>query len=763
MSDVEAAFHYSLVRGVLDRKPSRVSGTWAEFMLRTAEPEVRGDLELDAYLAADKETRNRQKSGPAWIPALFDPGRGREDADVVEVTALVGDLDSGQLQAHQIRERLNGFAHIGHSSYSHSPETPRYRVILPLARPIPPERYNALWEWLNHRLDGALDPSGRNPGHLYFLPAVPAGGEETFERWATDGEWIDPDTIETAERPQDQNDAVELEALGLPPWAVALLRDGLAADTEGRYQGDRSRALWAVLIALVKAGASDATIVAVLMHEEHALSAVVLGHAKRPDKAARWLLPQIEKARERAAQEGPGRASAGPDERRYIPVPLPPAGLLYGPIGRWATEATVHSEATPEAAFAHMVTYAGCVFGRDAILWVGDVQHHPRLYVLIGGRTSKGRKGTSAAPTERLHHQLEIVDQVSGRVAGAHGVAGPVPATPGVHFGGLSSREGLTFALRDATIKEDPKTGDILVDDPGVADKRLYVVETEFANVLAQSQRDGNTLSAALRDCWDGRDLAPLTKRERVRASKPHVCLVAHVPPRELLELVEDRQISNGFLNRYLILWSERRRLVPFPQRTPDDKLHGWASDLCAALTWVRRTRPEMKLSDIAAERYRQLYLWSWAEPSDNEVVATLLQRAPAHALRLAMILALIERRSTISESDLECAAAWIQYAQSSVEYLWRERAFLATTEGQDQERAANGQAILAFLKGAGGAATRTTISTRVFSGHLSTVALDDAIEHLQLRTPPGVEVDVRPPPQRGGRATTWIRLPSAP
>lgn len=763
MSTLDARFDYSLVRSVSDTKPRRAGGAWQEFLLRTAEPEVRGDLELDAYLAADKETRSRQKSGPAWIPALFRPGGGREDTDVVEVTALVGDLDGGKLQAPQIRERLNGFAHIGHSSYSHSPEAPRYRVILPLARPIPPERYNALWEWLNHQLDGALDPSGRNPGHLYFLPAVPPGGEETFERWASDGEWIDPDTIETADRPRARGDAVELEDLGLPPWAVALIRDGLAADTEGRYQGDRSRALWAVLLALVKAGATDATIVAVLMHEEHALSAVVLGHAKRPDKVGRWLLPQIAKARERAAQEGPGRATAGPDERRYIPVPLPPQGLLYGPIGRWATEATEHSEATPEAAFAHMAAYAGCVLGRDATLWVGDVQHHPRLYVLIGGRTSKGRKGTSAAPTERLHHQLEVVDAVTGRIAGAHGTAAPLPATPNVHFGGLSTREGLTYCLRDPTMRLDPKTDELTVEDPGIKDKRLYVVETEFANVLAQSQRDGNTLSAALRDCWDGRDLAPLTKRERVRASAPHVCLVAHVPPRELLELVEDRQISNGFLNRYIVLWSERRRLVPFPQRTPDDKLRGWASDLHAALTWVRRTRPEMKLSDLAADRYRQLYLWSWAEPSDNEIVATLLQRAPAHALRLAMILALIERRSTISESDLECAAAWIQYAQSSVEYLWRERAFLAAPDGQDQERAANGQAILEFLRKEGGSATRTTISTKVFKGHLSTVALDDAIEHLQLRTPPAVEVEIRPPPQRGGRATTLIRLPSAP
>lgn len=48
------------------------------------------------------------------------------------------------------------------------------------------------------------------------------------------------------------------------------------------------------------------------------------------------------------------------------------------------------------------------------------------------------------------------------------------------------------------------------------------MVESEFANVLQQSRRGGNTLSAALRDCWDGVDLKPATKTNRVHASEPH-------------------------------------------------------------------------------------------------------------------------------------------------------------------------------------------------------------------------------------------------
>ena len=51
---------------------------------------------------------------------------------------------------------------------------------------------------------------------------------------------------------------------------------------------------------------------------------------------------------------------------------------------------------------------------------------------------------------------------------------------------------------------------------PAILDKRLLVVESEFVNVLHQSKRDGNTLSAALRDCWDGVSLKPATKTNRL-------------------------------------------------------------------------------------------------------------------------------------------------------------------------------------------------------------------------------------------------------
>ena len=133
---------------------------------------------------------------------------------------------------------------------------------------------------------------------------------------------------------------------------------------------------------------------------------------------------------------------------------------------------------------------------------------------------------------------------------------------PQVHRGGLSTREGLAALIHDGYRQGRQ-------DVPAIEDKRLWVVESEFANVLHQGRRDGNTLSAALRDCWDGVDLKPATKSNRLYASDPHVCLSGAISPGELTGLMSARELTNGFANRFLMIWAERTRMLPFPKETP--------------------------------------------------------------------------------------------------------------------------------------------------------------------------------------------------
>ena len=72
--------------------------------------------------------------------------------------------------------------------------------------------------------------------------------------------------------------------------------------------------------------------------------------------------------------------------------------------------------------------------------------------------------------------------------------------------------------------------------------------------MLAQVKREGNILSATIRNLWDGRDIEPLTKTSRLSATKPHAVIVGHTTSYELREKSTENDAANGLLNRFIVL-----------------------------------------------------------------------------------------------------------------------------------------------------------------------------------------------------------------
>ena len=98
---------------------------------------------------------------------------------------------------------------------------------------------------------------------------------------------------------------------------------------------------------------------------------------------------------------------------------------------------------------------------------------------------------------------------------------------------GLSSGEGLIQAVRDAReedVQVKDKTGPQRFErqtvDTGEPDKRLLIIESEFGTVLQQSGRDGNILSAVLRDAWDGKALRVLARSNKDCCQEPHIAVL---------------------------------------------------------------------------------------------------------------------------------------------------------------------------------------------------------------------------------------------
>jgi hypothetical protein len=278
---------------------------------------------------------------------------------------------------------------------------------------------------------------------------------------------------------------------------------------------------------------------------------------------------------------------------------------------------------------------------------------------------------------------------------------------------------------------------------PPVLDKRLWVIESEFANVLHQTKRDGNTLSAALRDCWDGVSIKPATKANRISATDPHVSLSAAVTPGELLSLIEQRELSNGFANRFLTIFAERTRLLPFPAATPQETVDALAGRLAEVLDfvgagrWAERDCMQMELSPQAANDYSALYLGELNRHDFGPLVTGLLERRPPMLKRIAMIFALTDKTTVIERKHIAAAFAWIRFWTDSVRFIFSSGA----AEAAQHDVSVAATKIIRFLSQ--GRQSRTQINNDCFHGKLSRDKLDAALDELLQATPPRIVVEL--------------------
>ena len=73
------------------------------------------------------------------------------------------------------------------------------------------------------------------------------------------------------------------------------------------------------------------------------------------------------------------------------------------------------------------------------------------------------------------------------------------------------------------------------VVDDGVIDKRLLVIEPEFAAALSERAEARVTrCPQTIREAWDSGTLRTLTKHDPVVATEAHISIIAHITAGEL-------------------------------------------------------------------------------------------------------------------------------------------------------------------------------------------------------------------------------------
>lgn len=317
----------------------------------------------------------------------------------------------------------------------------------------------------------------------------------------------------------------------------------------------------------------------------------------------------------------------------------PATEVFRGPAGEFVELTEPHTEADPMALLAQFLIAFGVAAGRNCFYGVEATRHFPNEFCVLVGSSGKGRKGSSWEHVEQLMATCdpEFVDECLAM--------------------GLSSGEGLIAEVRDGKEVEE-------------ANKRVLVLEQEFAQVMKVLAREGNTLSPVVRQAWDGKTLQTMAKNSPMRATNAHIALVGHITKDELLRYLGATELANGFFNRFLVIAVQRSKELPFGGQLKGEDLRRIREELKSSLDFSSRPR-QIGFDREASELWVSVY----GDLSQGRagLLGAATARAEAHCVRLALIYALLDRSEKIGKGHLEAALAFWSYAAESARWIFGE------------------------------------------------------------------------------------------
>lgn len=133
-----------------------------------------------------------EKDGALWAPVQVNETAVRTNDSVEAVTCFVLDYDCGmELEEALVPIVEHGLACVVHSSHRHSPEKPKFRIVIPLSCPIPATEWPAAWEILHEAFGPRSDEACKNASRIYYLPSCPESAAFDAIAREIEGEAID--------------------------------------------------------------------------------------------------------------------------------------------------------------------------------------------------------------------------------------------------------------------------------------------------------------------------------------------------------------------------------------------------------------------------------------------------------------------------------------------------------------------------------------------------------------------------------------------
>ncbi|GAO98210.1 hypothetical protein Cva_00858 [Caedimonas varicaedens] len=161
---------WSYFEHIRDNKPTPYKTDWALFSSKFSQHQT----------AVEKHTV------PAFSMNIYKEKTTRSNESVHSMSGVVLDFDGKSKEAVTLKKAasaLNGYSYVGYTTFSHSEEAPRYRLVIPFYEAISPEDYRGrffpvLKEYLKQKLGSNLEELDEGcpiPSKIYDIPCVREG------------------------------------------------------------------------------------------------------------------------------------------------------------------------------------------------------------------------------------------------------------------------------------------------------------------------------------------------------------------------------------------------------------------------------------------------------------------------------------------------------------------------------------------------------------------------------------------------------------
>ena len=638
-----------------------------------------------------------------------DKGSVRHDANMITVSGVEGDYDAERITPQEAARRFRKakVACVIYTSASHTPEKPRWRVLVPFSDELLPEQRNQMLARVNGLVDGTLSHESFTLSQaFYFGDAV---GKYPADCYEVDGDYLDlrddlddgaflPELVKAKTTGEGRRESTELDEAQMlfdRDLESGKLQEALEAALEYRWDmgdkigSDEDRELWwrNICWAIHHGSGGDKTgyqiwsdyasrsyrasrlkargdsvkrAIATEWHyakDDRAAGVLGFGTVYKQLEDGGWVYGaiQVDDFDDDEDEEPTHlpKKKAEPAQKGETPEPSVPKSLLTipGVLGH----AVDHYNATstryqPQYAVQTALALGSVVLGRN---WMSETNNYTSLYLVNLGATGRGKE------FGRTYIENVLEEANLGFLIG------PLKYQSEAGLMGY-----LTHTPRHVTVYDE--FGRLLSSTGSSGNTNLRDAQTLLMSLFGQL--GGIARGAAY--STNGKTAQQIEQMRNTKIVRPAVTILGLSTPETFFDALSQDDVANGFLNRLLVVNSTqpRRREVP----------RAWKKAPRELLSWVRHysgvdpdsfsdnpessgEAPEPEVVMYTAKAMKML------DDIEDEVIEKqnaldlmrldgMWSRSREITMRIALIVALSRDKSKIDEVSLGWAWNYVKH-----------------------------------------------------------------------------------------------------